>query len=124
MSRYEIYLIIHLIGAFAVFLAIGAAIVRGIYEARDGEGDKPFKRVSGMTHGFGLLALLVSGFGLMAVLQSGFQIWMGLKLVIWLVLGLIIAPIVRMPKSGNLFWAIVLLLGASAVFLVKYKPFL
>ena len=124
MSRYEIYLIIHLIGAFAVFLAIGAAIVRGIYEARDGEGDKPFKRVSGMTHGFGLLALLVSGFGLMAVLQSGFQIWMGLKLVIWLVLGLIIAPIVRMPKSGNLFWAIVLLLGASAVFLAKHKPFI
>lgn len=124
MSRYEIYTIIHLIGAFALFLAIGGAIVRGAYETRDGEGDKPFKRLSGMTHGFALLALLVSGFGLIAVLQSGFQIWMGLKLVVWLVLGLIIAPIRRMPKYGSQFWAIIILLGALAVFLAKHKPFI
>ncbi len=124
MRHYEIYIIIHLIGAFAVFLAIGGAIVRGAYEKRDGEDAKPFKKLSGITHGFGLLALLVSGFGLITVLQSGFQIWMGLKMLIWLALGLVIAPIRRMPKSGNLFWAIVLLLGALAVFLAKHKPFI
>ena len=124
MLRYEIYTIIHIIGAFAVFLGIGGAIVRGAYEKRDGQDHKPFKKLSGITHGIGLMALLISGFGLISVLGSGFQIWMGLKMLIWLALGLIVAPIRRMPKFGNLFWTVVLLLGALAVFLAKHKPFI
>ena len=72
----------------------------------------------------GLLVILVAGFGLKAKLQIvNWPGWLIAKLIIWLVLGALLAVINRKPSAGLPLWILVIILGAAAAYLVQYKPF-
>jgi len=49
--------------------------------------------------------------------------WALLKIVIWLLVGGLIALINRKPDSGPVWWYLTLVLGLLAAYLALYKPF-
>lgn len=112
---YDFYKVLHLIGVMLVFLGLGGAIVRSA-----GGGDK-CKKVVSITLGLGLLVVLVAGFGLIAKLKLGWPVWAIVKIVIWVVLGGLLALINRKPSAGFVLWIAVIVLGAAAAYLGHFK---
>ncbi|RMH68929.1 MAG: hypothetical protein D6685_01670 [Bacteroidetes bacterium] len=118
---YTFYKVLHLLGVMMVFLALGGALVR----SRLPEQTASWKKLIAITHGVGLLVLLVAGFGLLARLGVFWPMpaWALLKIVIWLLVGGLIALINRKPDSGPVWWYLTLVLGLLAAYLALYKPF-
>lgn len=118
------YKVLHLIGGFLLFAALGALTLR---QADGGvrEGAQPSKLAS-ISHGIALLVILVGGFGLMARLgmTHGWQwpAWLWLKLALWLLLGASLVLIRRMPKAAPVLWWLFPLLGGLAAWLGLAKP--
>lgn len=108
------YKVLHLLGAFLVLAALGAALAGG---SRKG---------SGIAHGIGLLLLLVAGFGALARLglsnPAGWPLWLWLKLAIWLTLGAGTVIVRRLPNLRLALWILFPLLAAAAGYLSIYKP--
>jgi hypothetical protein len=113
------YKIIHLTGVIMVMLAYGGLIVRSALQA-----DSPqVKRLGAITSGIGLLLILFGGFGLLAKLQYGFPLWIIAKIVIWFVLGGMIALINRKPGMSQILWWSTIVLGVIAIVMGLVKPF-
>ncbi len=116
----SLYKMIHILGLFFVFASLGALTLQAyLGNPLDARG----RRLAGLTHGIGLLIVLVSGFGALARLGMGFPGWVVVKLVIWLVIGGIIVLIRKMPQLAGVLWVVLPLLGAFAGYLALYKPF-
>ena len=114
------YKILHILGLLLVFSALGALVL----EAWNGRAEKKEgRKLTGIAHGAGLILLLVSGFGMLARLGVGIQGWVIAKLLIWLVIGGIIAVIRRKPAWAAILWFALPLLGTFAGYLALYKPF-
>jgi hypothetical protein len=78
-----------------------------------------------ITHGIGMVLVLVGGFGMLARLGI-FWPWPGWivgKIIIWLVFGVLIAVIGRVPALAKPLWWITIALGAIAAYLALNKPF-
>ena len=119
---YEFYKIMHFIAIFAVFLGLGGAIMGQLLH----KGPKyPEKKVTAITHGVGLLLILVSGFGLLARLQIAGNTpgWIWVKLLIWTGLGAMLAVVHRFPSKSKIWWLLTLTLGFLAIITVTYKHF-
>lgn len=122
MLSYGVYKIFHLFGMLLVFAAAGGAAV---HAANGGDKDSnPVRRTLAISHGVGLLLLLVAGFGMLARIgASPASGWVWAKVAIWLVLG---AATVLPYKARGLAGALLTmlpLLGALAAYLAIYKPF-
>lgn len=117
------YLVVHLIGIMMLFMGLGGIVVRGMVRAKDKELGDTLKGPTGISHGIGLILILISGFGMLAKNQLGFPGWIMAKLVIWLVLGGLIAAMMRAPKLGKVLWGLCIVLGACAAYLAMYRPF-
>jgi hypothetical protein len=119
---YEFYKIAHLIGIVLLFTGLVSLLTM---KALNIELTPKAKKFAFITHGIGLLFLLVSGFGLMARLQMVREMpnWIYVKLGIWFYFGGIIALIKRKGHFGfKLFWPL-LLVFAFAAYLGVTKPF-
>jgi hypothetical protein len=105
------YRIIHLIGLAA--LAIGAG---GMMASNEN------KRTFASVQGLGLLLILVSGFGILAKLHLGFPHFAIVKLVLWIVIGML--PMVFRRTKTPLIAAllIILVLIGAAAWLGVMKP--
>ena len=118
----EVYTWIHLIGIILVFSGImGLLMVR----MSEGKLEGQVKKLIYISHGTGLLLILVSGFGLLARLGLVHDIpkWVFGKLLIWLVLGGIT---VYVKRKGYLGWPIfvsLIAIFAIAAYLALFKPF-
>jgi uncharacterized membrane protein len=118
---YEFYKIIHYLAIFAVFLGLGGAIMAQMLN----KGPKyPEKKIVAITHGVGMLAILVSGFGLLARLGvvGNTPPWVWIKLTIWLGFGAMLALVHRFNQKSKLWWILTLVLGFAAILTVIYKP--
>lgn len=120
---YEFYKVLHITGIFMVISAVGAHLLNGILD-----GDKKFagKRFVTTLHGLGLTIAFVAGFGLMArlgMVGGDWPIWMILKLVIWLFLGLVILIPRYKPTWSKAVWIVVIVAGSFAAYLARYKPY-
>jgi hypothetical protein len=120
---YEVYKIIHLVGIFMIMLSLGGVSAYAI-----NGGDKVgnvFRKGLGITHGIGLVLVLVAGFGLLARIQISWPWpgWVYGKVIIWLLFGVLSAVAYRMGSKGKGLWYILILLGAIAVYLAVMKPF-
>lgn len=113
-----LYKVIHIAAVLYVFTAIGGLMIHAVDRVKADSG----RKLAGMTHGLALLVVLISGFGLMAGLQTGMQLWIWLKLGVWLAVGASIAAIRRMPGQARLLWLLLPLLGTVAAYLAIYKP--
>ena len=120
---YEFYKVLHLAGIFMVISAVGAHLLNGFMG-----GSKQFagKKFVGMLHGLGLLIAFVAGFGLMArlgIFGSGWPVWIALKMVVWLFLGVVILIPRYKPSWTKAVWLAVIAAGTFAVYLARYKPY-
>jgi uncharacterized membrane protein SirB2 len=81
------------------------------------------KKLGAITSGIGLTLLLVAGFGLIAKTKMGYSYtstWIIVKMIIWLLLGSLVAFINRKPEWAKLLWWVTLLLGFIAVLMVYF----
>ena len=104
----QIYTLIHVIGIMALFTALGAVAA---------SESKSCKKLGAMLHGIALLLILVSGFGMLAKLQISFTWWIMAKVVIWIVMGGMLAVAKRRILPCGTVLGIILGLGALAAFL-------
>ena len=117
LLSYHAYKLIHLIGLSLLLLSMGAQLVRS-----DSSSWGKYLKVS---HGIGLLLLFVAGFGLIARLgiEWPWPIWIHLKLLSWVTLGVLPTLIKRRLASDKVFWWLVLGVVAIAAYLATFKPF-
>lgn len=116
----NVYKVFHILGFFLVFSALGGTTIATLLGRAD---DARARRLTGVSHGVGLLLILVSGFGMLAKLGLAFDGWVFAKMGIWLILGAAAFLIRKRPSWASLFWFVLPLLGACAGFLALYKPF-
>ncbi len=118
---YEVYKILHLIGIFMVMISLGGVTT---YAMNGGDkNDNRFRKALGITHGVGLLIVLVAGFGLLARLGIGWPGWVFVKLIIWVIFGGFSAVAYRLGSKGQGLWYVLIVIGALAAYLAVMKPF-
>lgn len=118
---YDFYKVMHFLGLFMVFTALGGQFVSAL-NGGDAK-QQPGRRWIGIFHGVGLLIALVAGFGLVAKLGVGFPGWVIGKFAIWLALGAIGAMAARKKQLAGTLWVVTVALGMLAAFLARAKPF-
>ena len=123
MLSYEVYKLVHVIGIIMIFVSLGGVMIHSFNGGT--KVDNQWRKAAGITHGIGLVLVLVAGFGLLARVGIGWP-WPGWvigKLVIWIVLGGLSGLIYKLGTSGKGLWYIVILLGAIAASFAIFKPF-
>ncbi len=117
MLSYATYKIFHYVGISMVLASLGALIVY--------ENKVLTKRSIAITHGVGLVLLLISGFGALAKLQiHSIPGWVAAKLGLWLLLGAYMALVPRLRNrfSAALWFGLPITMALGA-YLAQYKPF-
>jgi hypothetical protein len=117
-----IYKNLHLLGVFMILVALGGLILQQI-NTRTRE--QIWRRPVAITHGIGMVLVLVAGFGMLA--RQGINWpwpgWVIGKVIIWLVFGALIAVIGRSPGLAKPLWWITIVLAGLAAYLALNKPF-
>jgi hypothetical protein len=110
---YQIYKILHLLGLSLVVLSLGGLIMHSINGGS--KQSNVFRKGAMISHGVGLLLLLVAGFGMLARLQiHSFPGWVVGKLVIWFALGGLIAIAYKQNLARKLWFAVPVLVAVAA----------
>ena len=119
---FELYKVAHLFGLFLVFSSTGAL---ALHVAQGGTRADLQRGLVFGTHGIGLLIVLISGFGMLGKLglMAAFPGWAVGKLVLWLIVGGIVAVPLRAPASARPLWFVLPTLGAIGGWLALSKPF-
>lgn len=122
---YVAYKLVHLFGLFALFAALAG--MAGHAAAGHPKADNTSYRALLFLHGAGALIALTGGFGLMArtgILHGAlFPGWIWAKLILWLLLGGMIAlPYRNRPLARTLLLGLPVL-GLLGAYLANYKPF-
>ena len=123
MISLEIYKLLHLTGIVLVLTGLVALLALKISGVAIEGANKKF---AFLTHGLGLVLVLVSGFGLLArlgLIQTGFPGWAYVKLAIWLYFGGIMALIKRRGHLGWKLYLPLILVFMVAASVALYKPF-
>lgn len=117
-----VYKNIHLLGVFMVLMSLGGLILHYI---NGGSKEHAWQKPVAITHGIGLVLILLGGFGMLARLNISWpwQGWVIGKIIIWLVFGALIVIISRQPKLAKSLWWVTILLGTLAAYLALNKPF-
>jgi len=116
-----VYKLFHLTGIMMVFLSLGGAMV---YAINGGvKANNQWRKAVGITHGIGVVLILVSGFGMLARLgiHWPWPAWVMIKLVIWLLIGVLTAIIYRLGSASKTLWYVTILLGILAAVLGLFK---
>ena len=117
------YQLLHILGIMLVFMALGALTLHAM---NGGTRDSNRARaLVAITHGFGLLLMLVAGFGMLARLGSmgaGLPGLVWVKVVIWLLLAASIVVPYRKPEWSKAMWFALPILGLIAAYSVLYRP--
>ncbi len=121
---YEFYKALHFLGLMLVFLGIGGLFAPAMGPPAEGPArPSGARRLALVSHGVGMLFMLVAGFGMLAKLKLGFPAWVHPKLLIWLLLGLVVLIPRRAPALARPVWLVLPVLGVIAGALAIYKPF-
>jgi hypothetical protein len=122
MLSYLVYKNLHLIGVFMVLVALGGLTLHRI---NGGTQEHSWRKPVAITHGVGILLVLLGGFGMLARLGI-FWSWPGWvigKVIIWIIFAALIAVIARKPTVAKPLWWIIIVLGGLAAYLAANKPF-
>jgi hypothetical protein len=118
----RLFKVLHLLGVFLLFAALGAAVLRAYAAGQTPPRDRAGK-LAGVTHGLALVILLLTGFALLGVNKWGMLGWVWAKLAVWLVMGALVVVIRRAPSAAGWLWWLLPALGLVAAWLAIYKPF-
>jgi hypothetical protein len=121
---YAIYKLIHLVGIFALLVALAGMSAHAA--AGHGKDENPSYRTLLLLHGVGALLALTGGFGLLARIGTGtgsmLPGWIWAKLVLWVLLGGLVAVPYRNRAFARALLVILPLLGLLGAALANYKP--
>jgi hypothetical protein len=119
---FEFYKVLHIAGLLLTVFGLFGLIA--VYW-NDSAPKPALRKALMMSHGIGLLILLVAGFGLAARLNLMGQLpgWVYGKLGIWLLVGGAPALIKRQPKKAAIWLVVTLILVLLAVTFAVTKPF-
>ena len=123
MLSYEIYKLFHLFGIIMLFVSVGGVM---LYALNGGmKVNNTGRKTAAITHGIGLVFVLVAGFGLLARVGISWPWpgWVFVKLIIWLILGGVTGLIYKLGSRGQWLWYVVILLGVIAAYMAIFKPF-
>ena len=122
MIPFTVYKNIHLIGIFMVLMALGGLLLHRI---NGGTQRHAWRKPVAMTHGIGMLLVLLGGFGMLARIGLSWPWpgWVTVKVIIWIVLGVLVAIIFRTPTPAKPLWWITIVLAGLAAYVAGYKPF-
>jgi hypothetical protein len=123
MISYEVYKVIHLLGIFLLFSALGGSAILAL-RGGDDEQVRPYRKMLAAAHGVALLVVFVAGFGLMARMgmMTGWPLWIWVKLGIWVALGGSVALVRRQPALGRAWILVLPLIGGVAAYMAVTKP--
>lgn len=112
------YVFIHLIGVLVLFMALGGTLVH-VLNGGTKENNKWAKPLAAM-HGAGLLVILI--FGLLGLISLGikpsdFNLYVWIKLLIWLFLGAALVLPYKVQGSAKILMFVVPLLGSVAAYI-------
>jgi hypothetical protein len=118
MISYPVYKVVHVIAIVTLVSGLVALLVLPTAtHARH-------RRLAHILTGIALLLALVSGFGLHARLGGVWQLWVVVKIAMWVsLLGLLIQFGRRPAESPAAPWLLVIPTAAVAIFMAIYKPF-
>lgn len=118
---YEFYKVLHY---FGLFLTLSGMIGLISIFWSGAQPQNKLRKVLIISHGLGLLLILVSGFGLAARLGyvSGLPVWIYYKLTVWLAIGAAIALIKRLNKYSTVWFIVTLGLFTAAALIAVNKP--
>jgi uncharacterized membrane protein SirB2 len=118
----EFYRIVHFVGIMLVFMSLGGLCLH-VMNSGDKESNK-FRKIVAITHGVGLVLILVAGFGMLAKYKMPFMesAWIWPKLLVWFILGGFTVILYRAPAAAKFLWAVLPVLGLVAAFFAVYKP--
>ncbi len=121
MLSYSVYKFIHLAGILMIFFSLGGVVM---HVANGGSRDNTFRKIAAITHGIGMILVLVAGFGMLARLGIHWPWpgWITAKLLLWLLFGMALFLIYRFANHARLLWWILLALAIFTVYLVIFKP--
>ena len=128
MLNYSVYKLLHLIGIFSLFLAVGSVLGRNLdvdsNKSSSGHLKVQKSKWSAPLHGVGLLLIIVSGFGMAAKLgiMRTLPTWMTGKLLIWVILGSSLTLAKRKLIPAPILALILIALGGLAAYLGLWKP--
>ena len=122
MLAVSVYKNIHLLGVFMVLMALGGVILHHIL---GGAREHAWRKPVAITHGIGLLLVLLGGFGMLARLGIHWPWpgWVLVKLVIWVVFGALSALVARSTTLAQPLWWVTIILAGLAAYLAIHKPF-
>ena len=122
MIPYLVYKNIHLIGVFMILMALGGLLLHCI---TGGTQEHSWRRPVAITHGVGLLLVLVGGFGMLARIGIYWPWpgWVTGKVIIWLLFGGLVGVIFRRPGLARSLWWVAIALAGLAAYLAGHKPF-
>ena len=122
---YVAYKLIHLLGIFTLMVALAG--IAGHAAAGHGKEENGGYRLLLILHGVGALVALTGGFGLMARVGVAhgelFPGWIWVKLVLWVVVGGLIALPYRNRTLAKVLLFAIPLLGLLDAAVANYKPF-
>jgi hypothetical protein len=117
------YQLLHILGILLVFMSLGAL---SLHAMNGGTRDSNNARVLvSITHGLGLLLILVPGFGMLArlgAMSGGLPGWVWVKVLVWLLLAALIVVPYRKPEWSRALWFALPVLGVIAAYSVLYRP--
>jgi hypothetical protein len=117
---YDFYKVLHVLGLSLVVLSLGGIILHVINGGS--KATNSFRKGAMITHGIGLVLLLVAGFGMLARLGiHGVPLWVGGKLLIWLVLGAFVGLAYKKQALAKKFWLAIPVLVLFATALAVFK---
>jgi hypothetical protein len=122
---YVTYKLIHLFGLFMLFVALAG--MAGHAAAGHGKSENTSYRTLLTLHGVGALVALAGGFGLMARIGvthgEMFPGWILTKLLLWILLGGLIALPYRNRRLAKSLLVVLPFLGLFGAYLANFKPF-
>lgn len=122
---YVTYKLIHLLGIFLILVALAGMAAHAAAGHRKEENSA--YRTLLVLHGIGALVALTGGFGLLARIGFGhgvlFPGWIWAKLILWLLLGGLIAVPYRNRRLARWLLPVLPFLGLLGAYLGSYKPF-
>ncbi len=120
---YEVYKILHIIGLVSIWAALGGATLHAMNGGT--KATNPSRKLVAATHGIGLFLMLLGGFGMLARLglTQGLPGWAIAKVVLWLVVGALLAVPLRVPSLAKPLWFAMPLFAGLGAWLALSKPF-
>lgn len=115
------YKVIHISGVFFLLFSLSSLIILSKNNLNRG------KTIFSMVHGVSLFLIILGGFGLLARTGisngSDWPLWVWVKLIIWLMMGISVYLIKKYPGYSTYFWVLIPVISIISAYMAVNKPF-